>query len=81
MSAPVTGLRVLVTGMSGLIGTALASGSRVGTRSRVTGGHPGVPAIGRHGDLEAIEPAFKDIDGVVHLAAAAGGAVPWTPCS
>lgn len=80
MSAPVADLRVLVTGMSGLIGTAL--------RRRLEGRHAlralnrrDIPGVACHrgdiGDLGAIEPAFKDIDVVVHLAAAAGGAVPW----
>ena len=80
MSVPVAGLRVLVTGMSGLIGNAL--------RRRLEGRHAlralnrrDIPGVACHrgdiGDLRAIEPAFKDIDVVVHLAAAAGGAVPW----
>lgn len=76
MAAP----RILVTGMSGLIGGAL--------RTRLEGQYPlralnrrhipGVPCHrGDIADLGAIEPAFKDIDVVVHLAAAAGGGEPW----
>jgi nucleoside-diphosphate-sugar epimerase len=72
--------RILVTGMSGLIGGAL--------RKRLEGQYPlralnrrdtpGVPCHrGDIADLGAIEPAFKDIDVVVHLAAAAGGGEPW----
>jgi uronate dehydrogenase len=76
MTAP----RVLVTGMSGLIGGAL--------RKRLEGRYP-LRALNRRdlsgvachradiADLAAIEPAFRDIDVVVHLAAAAGGGEPW----
>jgi len=72
--------RVLVTGMSGLIGSAL----RARLEGRVT-----LRALNRRdiagvdcrradiADLAAIEPAFRDIDVVVHLAAAAGGGEPW----
>lgn len=67
--------RVLVTGMSGLIGGAF--------RKHVDGKYAlsalnrkPVAGVETHradlGDLEAIEPAFKGIDTVVHLAAAAG---------
>src|SRR5688500_16602046 len=76
MTAP----RILVTGMSGLIGGAL--------RKRLEGRYPlralhrrdlsGVPCHRADiADLAAIEPAFRDIDVVVHLAAAAGGGEPW----
>jgi nucleoside-diphosphate-sugar epimerase len=72
--------RILVTGMSGLIGGAL--------RKRLEGQYPlralnrrDLPGVACHrgdiADLGAIEPAFKDIDVVVHLAAAAGGGEPW----
>jgi nucleoside-diphosphate-sugar epimerase len=72
--------RILVTGMSGLIGSAL--------RTRLEGQYPlralnrrDIPGVPCHrgdiADLGAIEPAFKDIDVVVHLAAAAGGGEPW----
>jgi nucleoside-diphosphate-sugar epimerase len=67
--------RVLVTGLSGLIGTAF--------RKHVDGKYAlralnrrAVPGVETHradlGDLGAIQPAFKDVDTVVHLAAAAG---------
>jgi nucleoside-diphosphate-sugar epimerase len=76
----VTAPRILVTGMSGLIGSAL--------RRRLEGQYPlralnrrDVPGVPCHrgdiADLGAIEPAFRDIDVVVHLAAAAGGGEPW----
>lgn len=74
------GPRILVTGMSGLIGGAL--------RTRLEGRFPlralnrrDVPGVPCHradiADLGAIEPAFRDIDVVVHLAAVAGGGEPW----
>jgi nucleoside-diphosphate-sugar epimerase len=64
--------RVLVTGMSGLIGTAV--------RARLEGrwalralNRRSVAGVETHqadiGDLEAIAPAFRDVDAVVHLAA------------
>lgn len=72
--------RVLVTGMSGLIGSALRArlDGRVPLRALNRRDLPGVPCHrGDIADLGAIEPAFREIDVVVHLAAAAGGAVPW----
>jgi len=67
--------RLLVTGLSGLIGGAFRRhiDGRYALRAlnRRT-----VPGVETHradlGDLAAIQPAFKDIDTVVHLAAAAG---------
>src|SRR5258707_953469 len=67
--------RILVTGLSGLIGGAL--------RKHVEGKYAlralnrrAVPGVETHqadlGDLAAIQPAFRDVDTVVHLAAAAG---------
>src|SRR2546423_10998149 len=67
--------RILITGLSGLIGSAL--------RNHIEGKYAlralnrrAVPGVETHradlGDLAAIQPAFKDIDTVVHLAAAAG---------
>src|SRR2546425_336652 len=67
--------RLLVTGLSGLIGGAL--------RKHIEGKYAlralnrrAVPGVETHqadlGDLAAIQPAFKDVDTVVHLAAAAG---------
>jgi nucleoside-diphosphate-sugar epimerase len=71
----VSGRRVLITGLSGLIGGAL--------RKHIEGTHTlrglnrrAVPGVDCHladlGDLAAIRPAFAGIDTVVHLAAAAG---------
>ena len=76
MTAP----RILVSGMSGLIGTALRTRleGRFPLRALNRRDIPGVPCHrGDIGDLAAIEPAFRDIDVVVHLAAAAGGGEPW----
>src|SRR5207253_3195043 len=67
--------RILITGLSGLIGSAL--------RKHVEGKYTlralnrrAVPGVETHqadlGDLGAIQPAFKGVDTVVHLAAAAG---------
>jgi len=67
--------RILVTGLSGLIGSAF--------RTHVEGKYTlralnrrAVPGVETHqadlGDLGAIQPAFKGVDTVVHLAAAAG---------
>jgi len=72
--------RVLVTGMSGLIGGAL--------RRRLEGRYalsalcrravPGIPTRQADiADLEAIQPAFVDIDVVVHLAAVVDSDAPW----
>jgi uronate dehydrogenase len=72
--------RVLVTGMSGLIGSAV--------RARLAGAHElralnrgrvdGVPCHQADiADLEAIAPAFTEIDVVVHLAANAHDSAPW----
>jgi len=64
--------RVLVTGMSGLIGTAVRArlegrwGLRALNRRPVTGVETHQADIG---DLDAIAPAFRDVDAVVHLAA------------
>jgi nucleoside-diphosphate-sugar epimerase len=67
--------RILITGLSGLIGSAL--------RKHVEGKYTlralnrrAVSGVETHqadlGDLAAIQPAFRDVDTVVHLAAAAG---------
>jgi uronate dehydrogenase len=67
--------RLLVTGLSGLIGGAF--------RQHVEGKYAlralnrrAVPGVETHradlGDLAGIQPAFTDVDTVVHLAAAAG---------
>ena len=67
--------RLLVTGLSGLIGGALRK--HLGTAYALRGlNRRPVPGVECHladlADLSAIEPAFKDIDTVVHLGAAAG---------
>ena len=74
------GPRILVTGMSGLIGGAL--------RKRLEGRYA-LRALNRRElagvechradivDLDQIQPAFREVEIVVHLAAAAGGSVPW----
>src|SRR5947207_8756 len=67
--------RILITGLSGLIGSAL--------RNHIEGKYAlralnrrAVPGVETHqadlGDLAAIQAAFRDVDTVVHLAAAAG---------
>jgi nucleoside-diphosphate-sugar epimerase len=67
--------RVLVTGASGLIGGALLKHVG-GTYALRALNRRAVPGVETHqadlGDLVAIQPAFKDVDTVVHLAAAAG---------
>ena len=67
--------RLLVTGLSGLIGGALHK--HLGTNYPIRAlNRRAVPGVETHqadlGDLAAIQPAFKDIDTVVHLGAAAG---------
>jgi nucleoside-diphosphate-sugar epimerase len=68
-------VRVLVTGLSGLIGSALRPHLEGPYVLRALNRRP-VPGVDCHladlGDLEAIRPAFEGIDTVVHLAAAAG---------
>ncbi len=72
--------RILVTGMSGLIGGAV--------RKRLEGAYdltalnrslvPGVPTVQADiADFDAILPAFEGQDTVVHLAASARGRDPW----
>ena len=67
--------RVLVTGLSGLIGTAFRRHVEAKYALRALNRRD-VPGVETHradlGDLDAIQPAFKGIDTVVHLAAAAG---------
>ena len=74
------GPRVLVTGMSGLIGGALRKRLEGRVILRALNRREMVGVDCRRADiadLAAIEPAFRDIDVVVHLAAAAGGGEPW----
>jgi nucleoside-diphosphate-sugar epimerase len=68
-------VKILVTGMSGLIGAAL--GRRLGAtyelRALNRRAVPGVPCHRADiGDLDAIQPAFEGIEVVVHLAAVVG---------
>jgi nucleoside-diphosphate-sugar epimerase len=67
--------RLLVTGLSGLIGSALRKHVEGTYTLRALNRRP-VPGVECHladlGDLEAITPAFAGVDTVVHLAAAAG---------
>ena len=67
--------RVLVTGLSGLIGSALRREVEGTYALRGLNRRP-VAGVECHladlGDLEAIRPAFADVDTVVHLGAAAG---------
>lgn len=72
--------RVLITGMSGLIGSAVRGRlqGRCELRALNRGRVEGVPCHQADiADLEAIIPAFRDIDTVVHLAANAHGGAPW----
>lgn len=69
------GRRLLITGLSGLIGGALRRHVEGTYTLRALNRRP-VPGVDCHladlGDLAAIQPAFVGIDTVVHLAAAAG---------
>ena len=71
---------ILVTGMSGLIGTATRK--RLEPRARLTalnrGTVPGARTVRADlSDLDAIRPAFEGQDTVVHLAAKAGDQYSW----
>ena len=72
--------KVLITGMSGLIGGAVRT-QLEGTHRLSALNRSAVPGVECHradiGDLEAIRPAFEGVDVVVHLAAASRGTVPW----
>jgi uronate dehydrogenase len=75
MSASASRPTVLVTGMSGLIGSAVRKRleDRYQLRALNRREVPGVPTHRADiGDLETIAPAFAGIDVVVHLAAAVG---------
>jgi nucleoside-diphosphate-sugar epimerase len=72
--------KVLVTGMSGLIGSAVRS--QLGEKYELSALNrreiPGVPCHRADiADLEAILPAFAGIETVIHLAAIARMDVPW----
>jgi nucleoside-diphosphate-sugar epimerase len=71
--------RILVTGLSGLIGTAFRAHAEGKYALRALNRRT-VPGVETHradlGDLAAIGPAFAGIDTVVHLAAAAGDSHP-----
>ena len=72
--------RILVTGMSGLIGGAVRE--RLEGRYRLTALNrslvPGVQTVQADiADFDAIRPAFENQEAVVHLAASARGLAPW----
>ncbi len=71
--------RLLVTGLSGLIGGALRKHLDGAYTLRALNRRP-VPGVECHladlGDLDSIQPAFTGVDTVVHLAAAAGDSHP-----
>ncbi len=72
--------RILVTGMSGLIGGAVRK--RLEGRYTLTALNrsdvPGAPTVQADiADFDAIRPAFKGQHTVVHLAASARGSDPW----
>src|SRR2546426_1488503 len=71
---------VLVTGMSGLIGGAVRRqlGARYELSALNRRAVDGVPCHRADiADLAAIEPAFKGVDAVVHLAASVGSSAPF----
>jgi nucleoside-diphosphate-sugar epimerase len=73
-------VKILVTGMSGLIGTALGRQLGASHELRALNRRP-VSGVLCHqadiGDLAAIEPAFEGIEVVVHLAAHVGETGPF----
>jgi len=73
-------MRVLVTGMSGLIGSAVRR-QLEGKCDLVALNRREVPGVPTHradiADLSAIQPAFEGVEVVVHLAAALGGDDRW----
>jgi nucleoside-diphosphate-sugar epimerase len=72
--------RVLITGMSGLIGEAVRRRLEGRWTLRALNRRP-VAGVECHqadiGDLDAIAPAFRDVDAVVHLAANVQANPPW----
>jgi len=72
--------RILVTGMSGLIGTAFRAATQDEFQLSALNRRdvPGVPTTQADlSDLDAIQPAFRDIDVVVHLAAVIHDGYGW----
>jgi nucleoside-diphosphate-sugar epimerase len=71
---------VLITGMSGLIGSAVRARLQAHYALRALNRRP-VEGVSGHqadiADLDAIEPAFAGVDAVVHLAAFAHGNATW----
>lgn len=71
--------RILVTGAEGVIGTAVRE--HLGGRYELTSLTLTEQAFPSHvadiAELDAILPAFEDVDAVVHLAASAGLETPW----
>ena len=71
---------VLITGMSGLIGSAVRARLQARYALRALNRRP-VEGVSGHqadiADLDAIEPAFAGVDAVVHLAAFAHGNATW----
>jgi len=67
---------ILVTGLGGLIGSAVRAHLADCYECRGLGRRPGPPGVPWHvadiADLDAILPAFRDAAAVVHLAAAVG---------
>ncbi len=67
--------RILVTGMSGLIGGLVGRALAARYRVRALNRRPveGVECVQADiADLDAIRPAFQDVDTVVHMAAYLG---------
>ncbi len=71
--------RVLVTGAEGTIGTAVREhlGDRYELASLTLTPQEFPSHVADIADLEAIQPAFENVDAVVHLAASADLEAPW----
>ena len=72
--------RAQVTGLSGLIGSLLRPALQQDYKVSALNRSPVAEVPTTQADIadyEAIRPAFKDIDTVIHLAAKAGGRHPW----
>ncbi|MGI9112623.1 MAG: NAD-dependent epimerase/dehydratase family protein [Gaiellaceae bacterium] len=71
--------RVLLTGAEGTIGTAVREhlAGRYELVSLTLMPQPFPSHVADISDLDAIEPAFADVDSVVHLAASPGLETPW----